>query len=207
MGQVEVFTPTGVLSGSTEALDLAPDAGAPRPLEVDGARWFPIDGGDPWRVGSTVVPPDDALVVILGEPAFAVHSTWHDVELDVGPYRLAGRLATPPGFDPGRALARPGGPYVTLRDASIRLLGRPSAGVAERPFAHVNRYAVERVASALMLAHFFPGATLESRLGDEPPSDSDRAAHPGPPAGGGVGCEREGDRAVAPEPPREPAPA
>jgi hypothetical protein len=35
-------------------------------------------------------------------------------------------------------------------------------GVAHRDSVHVNRYAVERVASSIMLGFFFPGAELET---------------------------------------------
>jgi hypothetical protein len=36
-------------------------------------------------------------------------------------------------------------------------------GSAQRPYLHVNRYAVDRVTSSLMLGHFFPGARLVSQ--------------------------------------------
>jgi hypothetical protein len=86
--------------------------------------------------------------------------TWFSVTLDIGPYRVTGELATHPGFDPSRALARPGGIFVPLREARIELLAADGAGAAERPHVHVNRYAVERVVSSLMLGHYFPGAAL-----------------------------------------------
>jgi len=166
MPQVEIFTPTGVVSGSTARATVGTDTkGAPAPLAVDTSRWYPLDGSAPQRRGSVTVPPDEILVVILAPPPFAVHSGWYPIELDVGPYHLEARLPTAPGFDPARALARPTGPFVALRDVSISLAGRTDAGIAERDFAHVNRYAVDRIASSLMLSFFFPGATLVP-LGD-----------------------------------------
>ena len=89
-----------------------------------------------------------------------IHASWHPVELDVGPYRLTGELPTLPGFDPGRALSRPGGPFVLLRDVRLDLVGHPEGGSVERRHAFVNRYAVERVAADIELGFYFPGATF-----------------------------------------------
>jgi hypothetical protein len=162
MPQVEIFTPTGVVSGSTPRGTVTSDTkGAPAPLPVDASRWYPLDGTAPQRRGSITVASDEILVVILAPPPYSVHAGWYPIELDLGPYHLEGRLPTAPGFDPARALARPTGAYVALRDVSISLTGRTDAGIAQRAYAHVNRYAVERIASSLMLGFFFPGATLE----------------------------------------------
>jgi hypothetical protein len=162
MPQVEIFTPTGVVSGATAQEALETDArGAPRALAVDATSWYPLDGSPPEHRGRVTVAADEILVVILGEPALPVQGSWYPIELDVGPYHLEAGLPTAPGFDPARALARPGGAYVALRDASISLPDSPGASVAQRPWIHVNRYAVDRVASDLMLGFFFPGATLD----------------------------------------------
>ena len=162
MPQVEIFTPTGVVSGSTTRATVTSDTrGAPSPLPVDASRWYPLDGSAPQRRGNVTVGTDEILVVILAPPPFTVHAGWYPIELEIGPYRIVGRLPTSPGFDPARALARPTGAFVALRDVTISLPGRSDAGVAERSYAHVNRYAVERVASTLMLGFFFPGAVLE----------------------------------------------
>jgi len=162
MPQVEIFTPTGVVSGSTARSQVGADArGAATPLPVDGSRWYPLDGSAPARRGSVSIAPDDILVVVLAPPPFSVHASWYPLQLEIGPYRLEARLPVAPGFDPARALARPTGPFVALRDVSISLIGRTDAGIAERDFAHVNRYAVDRVESNLMLGFFFPGASLE----------------------------------------------
>jgi hypothetical protein len=162
MPQVEVFTPTGVVSGSTARVTVGSDArGAPQPLPVDASRWYPLDGGRPERRGPVTVSADEILLVILATPSLGIHASWYPIELDVGPYHLVGRLPTSPGFDPARALARPTGAFVAVRDVSISLPERLDAGVAERLWAQVNRYAVDRVASNLMLGFFFPGAALE----------------------------------------------
>ena len=166
MPQVEIFTPTGVVSGSTARATVGSDAkGAPAPWPVEASRWYPLDGSTPQRRGSITVGTDEILVAIVAPPPFTVHAGWYPIELEIGPYRVVGRLPTSPGFDPARALARPTGAFVALRDVSISLPGRPESRVAERPFAHVNRYAVDRVASTLMLGFFFPGAVLEQLPG------------------------------------------
>jgi hypothetical protein len=162
MPQVEVFTPAGVVSGATARATVGTDArGQPQPLPVDASRWYPLDGSAAQRRGAVTVPADEILVVILAAPPFTIHASWYPIELDMGPYHIEARLPTAPGFDPARALARPTGAYVALRDLSISLPGRPEAGAADRAWGHVNRYAVERVRSNLMLGFFFPGATFE----------------------------------------------
>ena len=162
MPQVEVFTPTVVVSGSTPRAMVGTDPrGAPEPLSVDDSRWYPIDGSAPERRGAITVPADEILVVILAPPPFTIHASWYPIELEVGPYHIEARLPTAPGFDPARALARPTGAFVGLRELSISLAGRPEAGIAQRAWGHVNRYAVDWVTSSLMLAYFFPGATHE----------------------------------------------
>jgi hypothetical protein len=47
-----------------------------------------------------------------------------------------------------------------LRDARIELVDQAGSGAADRPHVHVNRYAVTRVVSSLMLGYYFPGASL-----------------------------------------------
>jgi len=162
MPQVEIFTPTGVVTGTTARTTLGTDSkGGATPLPVDASRWYPLDGSKPQRRGSITVVPDEILVVVLAQPAFTVHASWYPIELEVGPYHLDARLPVAPGFDPARALARPTGAFVALKDVSLSLIGRSDAGVAERGHAQVNRYAVDRIRSNLMLSFFFPGASLE----------------------------------------------
>ena len=65
-----------------------------------------------------------------------------------------------PGFDPARALARPTGTFVHLRDARVPLFNAPDTPLANHPAVLVHRYAVEQVEADIMLAYFFPGAQL-----------------------------------------------
>ena len=161
LADVEIFTQAGVLSGTTAHVPLTSDGpDLVRPLSVEDARWYPIDGSRPEERGDVDVDPDDILLIVTPEPELKVHMAWYPVELDLGPYRVSGHLATHPGFDPARALSRPGSTFVALSDAVIELTGRLDAGSAQRPYLHVNRYAVDRVTSSLMLGHFFPGARL-----------------------------------------------
>ena len=161
MSEIEIFAPTGVLAGETERVPLTnagPDLTGP--LAVDEGRWYPLDGSSPSRPGSTSVAPDDILLIVTPEPELKVHMAWYAVMLEVGPYRVSGQLATHPGFDPGRSIARPTSTFVALSEATIEVLDHAVAGIVERPYLHVNRYAVERATSSLMLGHFFPGALL-----------------------------------------------
>jgi hypothetical protein len=168
MPQIEIFTPTGVVSGITPKPGLVQQPDIRSPVPVDRTRWYPIDGSKPEHRGSVLVPPDDVLIVHAPEAEITVHATWYAINLEIGPYRVRGRLPTPPGFDPARALARPGGAFVALHDATIELMGRRDAGVAERPLLHVCRYAVESVESALMLGFFFPGAHISQPAAEAP---------------------------------------
>jgi hypothetical protein len=70
-----------------------------------------------------------------------------------------------PGFDPGRALTRPSGEFVLLRDVRISRGDRPGLEVARGDHAFVNRYAVEHIRAELMLGFFFPGAVVDEAIG------------------------------------------
>jgi len=149
------------MAGSADRAPLAP--GGPdlvTPLALEAGRWYPMDGSPPAHRGKVRVPPDDILIVATPEPEMTVHLAWYPVVVELGPYRVRGNLATHPGFDPAKAIARPSSGFVPLRDAVIELIGRDDAGSAERAHVFVNRYAVEKAASALMLGFFFPGARL-----------------------------------------------
>jgi len=159
MEQLEIFTPSGVVAGSVkDGLVQSPDLRSP--VAIERARWYPHDGSKPEHRGSVLVPPDDVLVVTTPDDEPTIHANWFSLKLEIGPYRVVGRLPTPPGFDPAKALARPGGAFVTLRDGFVELMNRPDAGIASRAVIHINRYVVERVESTLMLGFFFPGAKL-----------------------------------------------
>ena len=161
MAEVEIFTPTGVLAGTTARVPLSNDGpDLSLPIALGDARWYPFDGGEPSRPGTAQVAPDDILLIVTPAPELTIHLAWFPLDLDVGPYLVSGSLPTHPGFDPERALARPSGPFIPLRAVTIELAGRADTTRAERGYVHVNRYAVDRVASALMLGFFFPGARL-----------------------------------------------
>jgi hypothetical protein len=163
MADVEVYTPTGVLAGVTARIPFTadgPDLAAP--LAVGDARWYPIDGGQPSQRGDVRVQPDEILLLVVDEEDMAVHMNLYPITLDVGPYRVVALIATLPGFDPDRALARPGSDYIALREATIELLGRTDVAPAKRAHVHINRYAVEMVSSSLQLGFFFPGARFEA---------------------------------------------
>jgi hypothetical protein len=180
VAHIEIFTPTGVVSGSSARSSVDTDSrGTAVSMPVEASRWYPLDGTSPQRRGNVTVAPDEILVVILAAPPFTIHASWYPIELDVGPYRVDARLPVAPGFDPARALARPTGAFVALRDVSISLIGRSDGGIAERPHAHINRYAVDRIASTLMLAFFFPGATHD-RVDDQSALPQVMAARPSP---------------------------
>jgi hypothetical protein len=104
---------------------------------------------------------DEVLFAVADDaPDAPVHAAWHHVVLESGPYTIEGDLATLPGFDPGRSLARPSGEFVLLRDVRLSLRDRPDAGVSVGDHALVNRYAVEQIKADLMLGFFFPGAAI-----------------------------------------------
>ena len=161
MSEVEIFTPTGVLLGLTPGVPLSNDGpDLVRGLALEDVRWYPLDVTAPAHVDERAVPPDDILLIVSPVPEITVHMAWFPIVVELGPYRVSGQLPTHPGFDPARALARPGSTFIALSDAVVELAGREAAHGAERAHLFVNRYAVERVTSTLMLGHFFPGARL-----------------------------------------------
>lgn len=159
MADIEIYTPTGVVAGVTARTPFTPDGpDLESPLAVGDARWYPIDGSSPSQPGDVRLEPDEILLVVSEEQELGVHMNWHDICVDVGPYRVSGSIATMPGFDPDRAIARPGSAYVPLREATIELVGRSDVEPAKRDHIHVNRYAVESCAANIALGFFFPGA-------------------------------------------------
>jgi hypothetical protein len=159
--RVEAYTAGGVVTGVVPRSGSIRDAlEGSAELPIDQSRWLPLDGS-PERSGGDLVLAVDDLLFVVGDPGSApVHAQWHDIELDAGPYRLHGEMPTMPGFDPGRALARPTGEFVLLRDARIQLIDQPDAGEATAVEMLVNRYTVDRIAADLMLGFFFPGANI-----------------------------------------------
>jgi hypothetical protein len=159
MQQIEAFTAGGVVSGAVAESDwLHEGLETAEPFDVDAATWYPIAGGAAEPRARVHLEQDDLLVLCAETEDLPVHASWHAVELDIGPYHLTGELPTMPGFDPGRALSRPGGPFILLREVRVDLLGHPEGGSVERRHALVNRYAVEAVAADIELGYYFPGA-------------------------------------------------
>lgn len=162
--RVEVYTNEGMASGLLARSDTLRDAlSSEVPLRLDGTAWQGLDDPAPHQAGSMVIAVDDILFAVADDaPELRVHATWHHVFLDSGPYSLEGELATLPGFDPGRSLARPSGEFVMLQDVRLSLHDRPEAGVSVGDHALVNRYAVERIRADLPLGFIFPGAAIAS---------------------------------------------
>lgn len=130
-------------------------------LELDRATWQALPDLATSSADVLSLDPDEIVVVIDDDDSsLPVHSAWHAVVLDAGPYRIHAELPTLPGFDPGRALTRPSGEFVLLRDLRIELTDRPDLGTVQAAHGLVNRYAVERVEADIMLGFFFPGATM-----------------------------------------------
>ena len=165
--QVEVYTSDAVVTGTwPSGRDIRDVLESSAALQITSPAWTPVyePSGVKDRPAALVV--DDIIALVADTDArLAVHANWHDVILGAGPYRISGLLPVLPGFDPGRALTRPGSTFLLLRDAKLELIDQPDAGELERDFVLVNRYAVERVASDLMLGFFFPAAHFETLEG------------------------------------------
>jgi hypothetical protein len=161
--RVDAYTSGGMASGVLARPGALRDAleedGA---LPLDSAAWQGIDETTAQAAGSLTIPSDDILIAVGDDdPGIPVHAAWHRIQLESGPYTVEGELATMPGFDPGRALTRPSGEFLMLRDIRLSVRARPEAGVAIGDHALVNRYTVDRIRADLMLGFFFPGATVD----------------------------------------------
>jgi hypothetical protein len=170
--RVEIYTAGGIAVGVLPRASHLRDAlEAGESLRVEAVTWHPLDDTAAGQQAEVTLAPDDIHLATVEESEdLPVHAQWHDIVLDVGPYRVLGQLATMPGFDPGRALARPTGEFVQLRDVSVGLLAEDAerAEGLSRPMALVNRYVVDRVEADLMLGFFFPGAQMISTKTEEP---------------------------------------
>jgi hypothetical protein len=187
--RVDAYTNTGMAGGwLIGAAHLRDALESGQPLELNRVTWQAMENLAPSELGSIALEPDD-LIVVVGddESIIPVHATWHAVRLEAGAYRIEGELPTMPGFDPGRALMRPSGEFVLLRDVRLELKDRPDVGTVNAAHGFVNRYTVERVEADLMLGFFFPGAEVdESRLpgpplGSEPPDATSADGAPADP--------------------------
>jgi hypothetical protein len=159
--RVEAYTLGGIVTGViTRPGHLREILEASTELDIEEATSAAVDGS-PAVAGDQQIATDDLVVAVgdEGHPA-PVHATWHPIRLEAGPWVVEGDLPTLPGFDPGRALTRPTGTFVVLRDVRISLLDQPDAGQNDHESALVNRYAVDRVDADLMLGFFFPGAHI-----------------------------------------------
>jgi hypothetical protein len=161
--RVDAYTNGGMASGTLARAgalrDALEDGGS---LRLDGAAWQGLDDVTAQPAGSLAIPSDDVLIAVSDDdPGGPVHAAWHHIQLESGPYTVEGELATLPGFDPGRALTRPSGEFLLLRDIRLSVRSRPEAGIAVGDHALINRYTVERIRSDLMLGFFFPGAEVD----------------------------------------------
>jgi hypothetical protein len=158
---VVAYTVGGVVRGTVAASGHLRDLLEGQSLHAIDSATFTAPGGAPTPEGSVTLEPDEILLAIEPEQEPGpVHANWHLLHLAVGPYLVEGELATLPGFDPARALARPTGTFVHLRGARVALLDAPETELGTHPAVLVHRYAVEQVEADLMLAFFFPGAQM-----------------------------------------------
>jgi hypothetical protein len=159
--QVDAYTvggrAHGTLTGAGHLRDIIEQTGE---LALHGVRWQPLGASEAQPAGDLTIAIDDVLVAVAdGESAIPVHASWHALRIEVGPYVMEGELPTLPGYDPDRALARPNGEFVLLRDPRLGRVGGGALGPIGRE-ALVNRYSVERVEADIMLGFFFPGAAM-----------------------------------------------
>lgn len=200
--RVEAYTATGIATGTVAAPGhVRAHVEGLSELLVEGSEWLPLDGSAGRQAGDLRLPVDDLLLLVSDElDDVPGHAQWHTIDLDAGPYRIEGELSTMPGFDPGRALARPSGQFVLLRDVRITLLSEPTGGDVRCAHALVNRYTVDRIAADIMLGFFFPGAAMSVTLGGATTSG---AAIPSPAPAAPVGVAASA-RAASPASPAEP---
>ncbi len=146
--RVNAYTSGGMASGILARPGRLRDA-----LEVNGslpldrANWQAIDDERTQAAGSMTIPSDDVIIAVADDdPGVPVHAAWHHIHVESGPYTIEGELATLPGFDPGRALTRPTGEFVLLRDIRLSVRARPEAspdrslsGARSAPFSRPGR--------------------------------------------------------------------
>ena len=160
--RVDVYTADGMARGVLscpghlrEALDAVDE------ILLERASWQGAEDTMPRSIDTATIAVDDMFVAVTeADPTIPVHAVWHPVHLEVGAYVIDGELPTMPGFDPGRALTRPTGSFVVLRDMRMRRMGRSAWAPLAVTEALVNRYVVELVEAELPLEFLFPGATM-----------------------------------------------
>jgi hypothetical protein len=164
--RVKLYTNEGIASGVVADVSRFKDLlQSSETIVVHGTRWQPLAGGSESPGQVSILVDDVVIAVAVEESHGPVHATWHPIRLEAGPYAIRGELATMPGFDPGRALTRPSGEFVVLRDVGISLLAQPDVGEVTHEEALINRYDVDMVDADLMLGFFFPGAHVEPTSG------------------------------------------
>ena len=161
---IEAYTAEGVLTGLCDATGRLRDLlETLETVRIAPCSVLPLHGQPRQRAEATIAT-DELLLVVPDAADPPVHATWHDIRVVAGPWRVDAVLATQPGFDPGRALARPGGTFVGLHDASVFRRIDPERPIAIHLDLLVDRYAVEEVECLLLLPFHFPGATLRRTL-------------------------------------------
>jgi hypothetical protein len=176
--RVQAYTLGGIVTGvSARPGHLRETLESATELTLGDASSGFLDGSAP-STGKVEIPMDDLVLAVGDEENPApVHASWHPIRIEAGPWLLEGELPTMPGFDPGRALTRPTGTFVLLRDARVTLLEQPDAGENTHEAVFVNRYTVDRVDADLMLGFFFPGAHIAATaLPDVPAAEPTAAA-------------------------------
>lgn len=148
----------GTIEGETPLEELLQQRTA---LDVVSATHSLLGGGKEQAAQMSIELDELLLIADTSDTPVPIHASWHEIAMHVGPFRVDGDLATQPGFDPGRALARPGGEFVLLREVRVALVDDPAGDADEHPWAWINRYLVERVRCSIELGHFFPGAEPE----------------------------------------------
>jgi hypothetical protein len=183
--RVDAYTAGGRASGLMARPGHLRDAlEASGELSLERVAWQAIGSLTVSPVGDVTMAADDVLVAVADEEAPGpVHAQWHSIALDLGPYHVDGELPTLPGYDPGRALARPTGEFVLLRDVRLTLEGNTVPGTPIGHHAWVNRYGVDRVRADIMLGFYFPGAIMDG-LSEPTGADEPLAVgSSGPPSG------------------------
>lgn len=167
----QAYTNEGILRGELpEAARLGEILETEPVIALHHVQWQPHRAERAEQRPDSTVSTDDLLLVIAPpETVTPVHSAWNPVTLVMPPYLVEAELPTLPGFDPGRALARPSGQFVLMGHIRVATLSAHDAARDEHEFAWVNRYAVERIDSELELPFYFPGATQEPHQDANPP--------------------------------------
>ncbi|MGH2407356.1 MAG: hypothetical protein ACRDF7_04650 [Candidatus Limnocylindrales bacterium] len=156
----QAYTHEGLLNGSLTATGRLSDLlELVDSLVVEAPVVQPLRGGPVLFRPRSVVPVDDLCLIVAPSGTTAPSmASWHEVELDCGPYHLKALLPTKPGFDPDRYAIRPGGTFVLLGKVVVSRFGANGAdGPSEYPLAWVNRYGVDSYSAMLDLDRFFPG--------------------------------------------------